>query len=101
MSSSRRQVLSVFKALHRTAQTVFRGDPRALTVVRQRIIEDFRSNKDVAKQESIDELIGHAWDCNKVGGGVQKSIVVVGTVPDSICAYLLLPVRGVNKHAAL
>ena len=73
-SSSRRLVLSVFKRLHRTTQSVFRGDPAPLAAARHKINADFRENRDVADQAKIDELVTLAADAEKIFRLVQLQL---------------------------
>ncbi len=90
MSATRRQVLSVFKTLHRTAQTVFRGDPRAMVMARDKIEADFKKNKSVTKQEEIEELVNFARDCNKVWKGYIQN---KGRVPRFILPFAVICTR--------
>ncbi|XP_053389980.1 complex III assembly factor LYRM7-like [Mercenaria mercenaria] len=50
-------VLSIFKQLHKTRKSVFNGDTYALGVVREKINEEFKSNKDVDDTQKIEELL--------------------------------------------
>ncbi|XP_066156656.1 complex III assembly factor LYRM7 [Euwallacea fornicatus] len=59
-NSLRREVLNSFKALHRARKTVFKGDERALTEGRKRINEEFKKQKHVQNETSIQELINYA-----------------------------------------
>jgi len=54
--SLRREVLRVFKKLHRTRLKTFEGDEYALQVVRQKINEEYRKYKNVTNQAEIEKL---------------------------------------------
>ncbi|XP_068631344.1 complex III assembly factor LYRM7 [Battus philenor] len=62
MSNLRRMVLHSFKKLHRTRQTVFEGDMRALAAARLKINEEFKKNKHVTDTESIKAMIKFGED---------------------------------------
>lgn len=62
MATTRREALRLFKALHRTAQTVFRGDLPTMIAARDRIEEEFRSNAACADPEG---LIRDGWEANR------------------------------------
>ncbi|XP_048358812.1 complex III assembly factor LYRM7 [Sphaerodactylus townsendi] len=59
-----REVLKLFKLLHRTRQNVFKNDPRTLEAARLRINEEFKNNKDETSSEKIAELM-------KIGSDVE------------------------------
>ena len=61
-----KEVLRLYKQLHRTADVVFKGDERALSMAHQRIRNDFNKNKNVPSDTSIKELIQLGKDCDKV-----------------------------------
>ncbi len=63
---SRQRVLSLFKTLQRTSQSVFRGDPRALTAARDKIRTEFEKNRGVRSETAVEELIQHGKDCDTV-----------------------------------
>ncbi|XP_053986998.1 complex III assembly factor LYRM7 [Hylaeus volcanicus] len=52
----RRQVLCMFKKLHRTRMNTFKGDEHALKVVRNKINEEYKKNKNVTNTAAIEEL---------------------------------------------
>ncbi|XP_077262820.1 complex III assembly factor LYRM7 [Temnothorax americanus] len=54
--SLRREVLRVFKKLHRTRLKTFEGDEYALQVVRDKINNEYRKYKNVTNQAAIEEL---------------------------------------------
>ncbi|XP_024892172.1 complex III assembly factor LYRM7 [Temnothorax curvispinosus] len=54
--SLRREVLRVFKQLHRTRLKTFEGDEYALQVVRDKINNEYRKYKNVTNQAAIEEL---------------------------------------------
>ncbi|XP_062465798.1 complex III assembly factor LYRM7 isoform X2 [Pezoporus occidentalis] len=60
--ASRRQVLKLFKSLHRTRQEVFKNDTRALEAARQKINEEFKNHQDETSEEKINELLKIASD---------------------------------------
>lgn len=61
-NSLRREVLQSFKALHKTRQTVFKGDTFALEEGRKKINEEYRKCKNVENTSSIEELLKYAKD---------------------------------------
>ncbi|XP_066591684.1 complex III assembly factor LYRM7 [Prorops nasuta] len=52
----RREVLQIFKKLHRTRQVTFKDDTASLEVVRKKINDEYRKYKDVKNQAAIEEL---------------------------------------------
>ncbi|XP_070514725.1 complex III assembly factor LYRM7 isoform X1 [Cardiocondyla obscurior] len=52
----RREVLRVFKKLHRTRLNTFEGDEYALQVLRDKINNEYRKYKNVTNQAAIEEL---------------------------------------------
>ncbi|XP_047360325.1 complex III assembly factor LYRM7 isoform X2 [Vespa velutina] len=63
----RRKVLHQFKKLHRTRLNTFKGDEYALGVVRAKINEEYRKNKDIMNHAAIEEL-------NKIAQEVEHEI---------------------------
>ncbi|ENN72872.1 complex III assembly factor LYRM7 [Dendroctonus ponderosae] len=59
-NSLRREVLQSFKALHKTRQTVFKGDTFALKEGRKKINEEYQKCKNVENTGSIEELVNYA-----------------------------------------
>lgn len=53
-------MLAAFRKLHKTRQSVFRDDIRALTAARQKINEEFRKNIAVTDESAIKELVDFA-----------------------------------------
>ena len=70
--SVRSQVLGLYKQLHRTAQTVFAGDPVALSAAREKIYADFAKNKGVTSETSLKELVALAADVRVI---LEKQVV--------------------------
>ncbi|XP_037043059.1 complex III assembly factor LYRM7 [Bradysia coprophila] len=60
--SVKQRVLSTFKSLHRVASKTFDGDERSLSTVRNKINEEFKKNKHVQNEGSINELVKLAQD---------------------------------------
>ncbi|XP_043265968.1 complex III assembly factor LYRM7 [Colletes gigas] len=52
----RREVLHMFKKLHRTRMNIFRGDEHALKVTRNSINEEYKKYKNVTNTAAIEEL---------------------------------------------
>ncbi|XP_067631764.1 complex III assembly factor LYRM7 [Eurosta solidaginis] len=65
MSHLRREVLKVFKTLHRTRQIVFQGDRQTLEAGRKEINNNFRKNRNERNEDEIKKLIQLAQDVNK------------------------------------
>ena len=74
-SNASTNVLKLYKQLHRTVQTVFRGDTRAQVISRDKIRSEFDKNKKVTSQQTIDELIKYGNDCD----GVLRNQVIQAT----------------------
>ncbi|XP_022090795.1 complex III assembly factor LYRM7-like isoform X2 [Acanthaster planci] len=68
----RSKVLSLFKSLHRTRQTVFQGDEPALNAARKRINEEFAKNRQETDPEEIKQMIKVGEDVNML---MRKTIV--------------------------
>ncbi|XP_060617996.1 complex III assembly factor LYRM7 [Anolis sagrei] len=60
----KREVLKLFKSLHRTRQEVFKNDSRALEAGRHKINEEFKKSKNETSTERIAELL-------KIGSDVE------------------------------
>ncbi|XP_018099755.1 complex III assembly factor LYRM7-like isoform X2 [Xenopus laevis] len=56
------KVLKLFKTLHRTRQSVFQNDHRALEAARQSINEEFKKNKIECSSTKISELLKFGTD---------------------------------------
>ena len=72
--SRSREVLSLFKRLHRTASSVFGTDLRAVSAAKARITADFKKNKNVSSENSIDELIKLGIDCDAV---LKEQVIII------------------------
>lgn len=55
--SSRKTVLELYKRLNKIAKEVFDQDVRALKQAQEKIRIEFRKNKDLEKQDEIDQKI--------------------------------------------
>ena len=60
------EILKLYKQLHRTVQTVFKGDIRAQITARDKIRSEFESKRNVTDAKSIAELIKYGNDCDQV-----------------------------------
>uniref|UniRef100_A0A7M4EU46 Complex III assembly factor LYRM7 n=1 Tax=Crocodylus porosus TaxID=8502 RepID=A0A7M4EU46_CROPO len=79
---SRRKVLQLFKALHRTRQQVFKNDVGALEAARQKINEEFRNNQGERSSEKIEELMKIGLDVEVI---LRTSVIQgVHTGPDRL-----------------
>ncbi|XP_015124816.1 complex III assembly factor LYRM7 [Diachasma alloeum] len=58
----RREVLKIFKKLHRTRLSTFEGDEKSLNLTRQKINDEYRKYKHVTDQDAIVELNKFALD---------------------------------------
>ncbi|XP_060943491.1 complex III assembly factor LYRM7 [Limanda limanda] len=83
---TRVKVLSVFKALHRTRQTVFKDDNKALAAAKLKINEEFRKNKDETSEESIAKMIKMGSDVEAV---IRQTVLQMEHVGDN--KLLLVP----------
>lgn len=61
----RKEVLRVFKKLHRTRECVFKGDVKTLAAARTEINTKFRNNNNVSDENEIKKLIKLAEDVDK------------------------------------
>ena len=60
------EIFKLCKQLHRTVQTVFKGDLRAQLIARDKIRSEFYNNKGVTNEQTINELIKYGYDCENV-----------------------------------
>ncbi|KAM0728197.1 Complex III assembly factor LYRM7 [Formica fusca] len=82
----RREVLRVFKKLHRTRLKTFEGDEHALQVVRKKINDEYRKYKNVTNQAAIEELNKFAQE---VEYEVRTTVIqVVETAPGKVALRL-------------
>ncbi|XP_011875105.1 PREDICTED: complex III assembly factor LYRM7 isoform X2 [Vollenhovia emeryi] len=82
----RREVLRIFKQLHRTRLKTFQGDEYALQAVRNRINEEYRKYKNVTNQAAIEELNKFAQE---VEHEVRTTVIqAVETAPGRRCDLL-------------
>ncbi|XP_014485608.1 PREDICTED: complex III assembly factor LYRM7 [Dinoponera quadriceps] len=80
--SLRREVLRVFKQLHRTRLKTFKDDEYALQVVRNKINEEYRKYKNVINTAAIEELNRFAQEVER---GVRTTIIqAVETTPGRV-----------------
>ncbi|XP_006033736.1 complex III assembly factor LYRM7 isoform X2 [Alligator sinensis] len=86
MESRTKQVLQLFKTLHRTRQQVFKNDVEALEAARRKINEEFRNNQGETSSEKIEELMKIGLDVEVI---LRTSVIQgVHTGPDRL---LLIP----------
>ncbi|XP_012215587.1 complex III assembly factor LYRM7 [Linepithema humile] len=84
--SLRREVLRVFKKLHRTRLKTFEGDEHALQVIRNKINEEYRKYKNVTNSAAIEELNKFALE---VEHEVRTTVIqVVETAPGKVALKL-------------
>uniref|UniRef100_A0A8D0E2J0 Complex III assembly factor LYRM7 n=1 Tax=Salvator merianae TaxID=96440 RepID=A0A8D0E2J0_SALMN len=74
-----REVLKLFKSLHRTRQHVFKDDTKALEAARLKINEEFKNNKEETSSEKITELMKIASDVEII----LRTSVIQGVHTDS------------------
>ncbi|RVE51200.1 hypothetical protein evm_004165 [Chilo suppressalis] len=67
MSNLKQLVLNSFKKLHRTSQTVFAGDEKALIAARVKINEEYSKTKLIKDEEAIKAMV-------KLGEDVAKEL---------------------------
>jgi len=65
-ASSRVEVLSIFRKLHRTRQMIFGGDKYALTEARKKINSEFKNRTALADPAEIEKAIGTAREAELV-----------------------------------
>ncbi|KAF7997551.1 hypothetical protein HCN44_006122 [Aphidius gifuensis] len=61
----RKEVLKIFKTLHKTRMNTFHGDEYALNYIRNKINNEYRKYKNVTNQDSIIELNEFAKQCEQ------------------------------------
>ncbi|KMQ92735.1 lyr motif-containing protein 7 [Lasius niger] len=84
--SLRREVLQVFKKLHRTRLKTFATDEHALQVVRKKINDEYRKYKNVTNQAAIEELNKFAQE---IEHEVRTTVIqAVETAPGRIALRL-------------
>ncbi|XP_011157146.2 complex III assembly factor LYRM7 isoform X1 [Solenopsis invicta] len=84
--SLRREVLRVFKKLHKTRLKTFEGDDYALQVVRSKINEEYRKYKNVTNQAAIEELNKFAQE---VEHEIRTTVIqAVETAPGKVALRL-------------
>ncbi|XP_029162338.1 complex III assembly factor LYRM7 isoform X2 [Nylanderia fulva] len=84
--SLRREVLRVFKQLHRTRLKTFANDDHALQIVREQINNEYRKYKNVTNQATIKELNKFAQE---VEHEVRTTVIqVVETTPGRVALRL-------------
>ncbi|XP_072763550.1 complex III assembly factor LYRM7 isoform X1 [Anoplolepis gracilipes] len=84
--SLRREVLRMFKKLHRTRLKTFEGDEHALQVVRKKINDEYRKYKNVTNQATIEELNKFAQE---VEHEVRTTVIqAVETAPGRVALRL-------------
>ncbi|XP_028660712.1 complex III assembly factor LYRM7 [Erpetoichthys calabaricus] len=88
--ASRLKVLRLFKTLHRTRESVFRDDTRALEAARKKINEEFKKNKNETSLETINQMMKLASDVEIV---LRTSVIQGVHVADN--KLLLRPRRDV------
>ncbi|XP_067886271.1 complex III assembly factor LYRM7 isoform X2 [Heterodontus francisci] len=69
---TRRKVLQLFKALHRTRKHVFKGDSQALEAARQKINSEFRNNLTESSPEQVTELLKFGSDVEVI---LRKTVI--------------------------
>ena len=83
--------LKLFKDLHRTVQTVFKGDLRAQIAARDKIRSEFYKNKNVSNEETINELIKYGYECDTV---LRNQIIQAVAVPGKENVYRASVTKG-------
>lgn len=68
----RSKVLQSFKTLHKTRQSVFKGDVNALSEARKKINEEYKKYKNVSEASTIEEMVKYA---NEVEEVLRKCVI--------------------------
>ncbi|XP_064645710.1 complex III assembly factor LYRM7-like [Lineus longissimus] len=92
--SQRSKVLSIFKQLHRTRQLVFEGDERALTAGRQKINEDFKTNKGLTEAEEINKCVNTAVEAETI---LRTEIIQGKPSPEAEDTFVLNIHKDIRK----
>ena len=87
-----KEVMKLYRSLHRTARAVFRGDQFALTAAHQRIRQEFEQNKNVENGDKISELIQYGKDCETV---LQKQVLQLEKIDGKGDSYKLNVREGI------
>lgn len=85
-------MLSIFKRLHRTRLVVFEEDDFALNAARLKINDEFKKNKFVQNQDSVDELVKLAKgvDVELRTGVIQAKRKPDGTYGKNSCSFFII-----------
>ena len=83
-SSKAIDIFKLYKKLHRTVQTVFKGDIRAQIVARDKIRLEFNANRNITDVKSINEMIKYGDDCEKV---LRTQVIQAVAVPGKENVY--------------
>lgn len=75
---SRKEIVSAFKILHRSAKKAFDGDIKTLTAARQRINDEFKKN--LSQDEKLETKLKTAEDVAKV---LDKQVVQLVKNPEA------------------
>ena len=78
------EILKLYKQLHRTVQTVFKGDIRAQVVARDKIRSEFCEKKNITELKSIKELLKYGQECDQV---LRTQIIQAVAVPGKENVY--------------
>ena len=78
------EILKLYKQLHRTVQTVFKGDIRAQVVARDKIRSEFSEKKKITEPKSIEELLKYGQECDQV---LRTQIIQAVAVPGKENVY--------------
>lgn len=60
-----REVLSVYRQLHRACRTVFQNDHEALNAARSKLRSEFCKNKHLMHQEEVEKLLAEAQEAKR------------------------------------
>ena len=78
------EILKLYKQLHRTVQTVFKGDIRAQIVARDKIRSEFVEKKNITEPKSVKELLKYGKECDEV---LRTQIIQAVAVPGKDNVY--------------
>ena len=85
------EVRKLCKQLHRTAQSVFKGDIRTQIAARDKIRSEFYKHKYVSNEQTIGELIKYGYECNDV---LKCQVIQAVSVPGKENVYRASVTQG-------
>ena len=74
------KVLQLYKQLHRTTRTVFKGDIASINTVSAKIREEFDKNRNVKSDAAVEELIKYGHEAEEI---LRKFVLQIEQVDET------------------